>query len=573
MFIIRILALNLLLFNLSDRPAKNNTTFIAPLKIPISLSADFGELRSDHFHSGLDIKTQGVTGKEVVAAASGYIYRITVSPGGFGKALYIRHPSGYSTVYGHLGKFSQEIDSYVKEQQYLKKSFLITLMPPTDLFQVKQGEVIAYSGNSGSSGGPHLHFEIRKSDSEIPVNPMFFELGTVDNIRPVIEKLAIYPVNRNTLINSHNRKRFVNVTGSNGKYSIAADPEISISGEAGFGIRTYDLIDEGTNRCGVYSTELLIDSIPLYKNMMDAFSFDESRYINSHIDYETYQRDHIFIERTYVLPNDRLSTYKNLVNKGVFLFDDSRVHTVEIIVSDIDGNRSVLSFRVRSVPMDNTASRKPSEEENNMMPYSKSNSFETEKISVSIPSGALYDTIYFTYRESARTKGMLSSLHSLHNEHTPLHKPATLTLKPDTILPGKKSKMLIIRLDEGWKKTAINSGWDGDYLTAEIRSFGNYYAGIDTIPPEISPKGLTQGINLSGRKEMKIRITDDLSGINYYEPLIDGKWALFEYDQKNNILVYTFDPEKIQQGSKHNLTLRVADNKNNISNYNCSFTW
>ena len=158
---------------------KDKSIFISPVKIPLLLSANFGELRIDHFHSGLDIKTQGVTGKEVVAAASGYIYRISVSPGGFGKALYIRHPSGYSTVYGHLDRFTPEIEEYVKAQQYEKKSYLVTLFPAKDKFPVKQGELIAYSGNSGSSAGPHLHYEIRKSESEIPVNPLLFEFGTV----------------------------------------------------------------------------------------------------------------------------------------------------------------------------------------------------------------------------------------------------------------------------------------------------------------------------------------------------------------------------------------------------------
>jgi hypothetical protein len=295
MFISRIILISLLFFNsLSDNP-KNKNQFISPLKIPLSLSANFGELRADHFHSGVDIKTQGTTGKEVVATASGYVYAITVSPGGFGRAIYIRHPSGYSTVYGHLEKFNDVIEEYVKAVQYEKKSFLVTLYPTSDKFPVKQGEVIAFSGNSGSSGGPHLHYEIRKSEGEMPVNPLSFDFGTTDKIKPVIEKLVIYPINRNTLINSQNRKKWINVTGSNGKYSVPDDTEINISGLAGFGIKSFDLIDEGTNKCSVYSIELRIDSICLFRYVMDAFSFSESRYINSHIDYDAYQRDNIYV--------------------------------------------------------------------------------------------------------------------------------------------------------------------------------------------------------------------------------------------------------------------------------------
>ena len=207
------------------------------------------------------------------------------------------------------------------------------------------------------------------------------------------------------------------------------------------------------------------------------------------------------------------------------------------------------------------------------MPFNKSNSFEADNLRVNIPDGALYDTIYFSYKKSAGTRGMLSDLHYIHNIFTPVHKPYTLSIKPDSIPTGKKSKMLLIEVDEDKKKNAINSYWSDDYISAEVRSFGKFYVGIDTVAPEITANGLAQGANLTGRKEMRIRITDDLSGINYYEPTIDGKWALFEYDQKNNVLIYKFDPERIARGTKHSLSLKVADNKDNISYFNCSFTW
>ncbi len=573
MLISRIIIISFLIFNLLSDNTKNKTQFISPLKIPLSLSANFGELRADHFHSGLDIKTQGTTGKEVIATASGYVYAITVSPGGFGRALYIRHPSGYSTVYGHLERFNDVIEAYVKAVQYEKKSFLVTLYPAGDKFPVKQGEVIAYSGNSGSSGGPHLHYEIRKSEGEIPINPLLFDFGTNDKTKPVIEKLVVYPVNRNTLINSQNRKKWINVTGTNGKYSIPSDTEINISGLAGFGIKSFDLIDEGTNKCSVYSIELFIDSTCIFRYVMDAFSFGESRYINSHIDYDAYQRDNVFIERAFVLPNDRLSVYKTLVNRGIYKFNDSRTHKAEIVVTDMNGNMSELSFKVKAQPMQPGES--PAEMADNLlvMPYNRSNNFEAENVKIHIPGGALYDTLYFSYKKTPRVRGMLSDLYSIADRYTPVHLPYTLEIKPDTVPKGRKSKMLLVRLDDDHKKNAVNSTWSEGYLKAEVRSFGNYYAAIDTVPPEISANGLAQGAILTGRKEISIRITDDLSGINYYEPAIDGKWALFEFDQKNNILIYRFDPQRIAKGTKHSLSLKVSDNRDNISYFNCSFTW
>src|SRR4030043_2153161 len=211
--------------NVPGEEPKDRFQFLPPVKIPLALSANFGELRIDHFHSGLDIKTQGVTGKEVIAAASGYVYRISISPGGFGKALYLRHPSGYSTVYGHLDKFSPEIEEYVVSRQYEDKSFMITLWPPKDRFRFNQGDLIAYSGNSGSSSGPHLHYEIRKSDEEVPVNPLLFDFGIEDDLKPVIEKLVIYPARKKTLINRHNKLLKINITGSNGNYYIPSNNE------------------------------------------------------------------------------------------------------------------------------------------------------------------------------------------------------------------------------------------------------------------------------------------------------------------------------------------------------------
>jgi hypothetical protein len=573
MILIRLFIVSILFFSTLNNNPKDNTTFISPVKIPLLLSANFGELRIDHFHSGLDIKTQGETGKEVVSAADGYIFRIGVSPGGFGKAIYIRHASGFSTVYGHLDRFTPEIEKFVKAQQYEKKSYQVTLFPERDKFPVLQGDLIGYSGNSGASGGPHLHFEIRKSESEIPVNPLLFDLGTKDNIKPVIEKLAIYPINKNSLINSHHRINRINVEGSDGKYIISNDNEITISGVAGFGIKSYDLLNDSYNKCAVYSIELKIDSNIVFKYAMDGFSFDESRYVNSHIDYETFMKDNIYIERAYVLPNDKLRDYKDVVNRGVFNFSDNRVHHIRITVSDVNDNKSTLSFNVRSVPGNYSGNDETADKDLKIMPYNKSNKFVSEDISVYIPSGALYDTLYFSYNKTPGKPDMLSDIFSVSNKFTPVNKAFTLSIKPAIIPAGKESKMLVAQIaDDDSRKTYKSSLNDG-YLTADVLSFGNFYAGIDTIAPDISPVGQISGANLSGKKEMRIKITDDFSGIKSYEPVIDGKWALFEYDQKNNVLIYRFDDQRIKRASQHSLSLKVTDNTDNVSSYNCDFTW
>ncbi|MBA4322510.1 MAG: hypothetical protein C0408_06800, partial [Odoribacter sp.] len=318
--------------------------FISPLKIPLSLSAGFGELRTDHFHSGIDIKTQGVTGKEVVASDDGYVYLLLVSPGGFGRAIYLRHASGYSTVYAHLDRYAPEIEEYVKAKQYENKSFSVTIYPPKERFVVLKGEIIGFSGNSGSSSGPHLHYEVRKSDGEKPVNPLLFNFGIEDNLKPVIERLVIYSGSINTTINGRNGNLYVNLTGAEGNFALAADTEISISGRAGFGITSYDYMNNSPNRFGINSIELQVDSIPWFSYEINEFSFHETRYINAHIDYEAAQKNNIKIERAFVLPNDKLSLYKILMKNGFYDFNDKRSHSVKIIVKDGSNNKSVLLF-------------------------------------------------------------------------------------------------------------------------------------------------------------------------------------------------------------------------------------
>jgi hypothetical protein len=573
MLLIRIYIFSLLFYSTLNDIPKDKSIFIPPLKIPEFLSSNFGELRIDHFHSGLDIKTQGVTGKEVVAAAEGYIYRIGVSPTGFGNVLFIKHPKGYSTVYGHLEKFAPKIEEYVKARQYEKKSFTIVLWPTKDEFPVRQGDVIAYSGNSGGSGGPHLHFEIRKSDSEKPINPLLFDLGITDNIKPVIDMLAIYPINRHSLIDNRNSVKKINVSGSHGNYFIPPEKEISISGMAGFGIKTYDILDDSPNRVGVYSIELSIDSVSIYKYIMDGFSFAESRYINCHIDYESFMRENIYIERMFVLPGDKLSVYKYVSNRGIFNFNDGKTHKADIVVTDVYNNKSTLSFRIKSQPDKIQSDLGPTHPDVTVMPYNKSNKFTSENIAVNIPQGALYDTLNFYFKKENGTKEMLSDLFFVHNKFTPVQKPYKLSIKPRTILVGKESKMLIVKLDDDLRKSAASSSWEDGYLTADVLSFGRYFVGIDTVAPYITAMGIIPGVNLTGQREIKIRIKDDLSGIKSYEPYIDGKWALFEYDQKNEMLIYNFDETRLTKGAKHELSLKVTDNKDNTSIYKCNFTW
>ena len=553
--------------------SQDKNLFISPLKIPLLLSGNFGELRSDHFHSGIDIKTQGAIGREVVAPADGYVYRISVAPSGYGKALYIMHDNGYSTVYGHLDRFNDEIGKYVKERQYQQRNFTVNLYPQENELVYKQGDLIAYSGNSGSSGGPHLHYEIRKADTEEPVNPLLFSFNIRDNIAPILERLYIYPLSNSTSINGKNSTVQLDLAGGRGNYNIPAGSNITISGKAGFGIRSYDLLNDSQNKCAAYSIELIIDSTTIFKYMMSDFSFDETRYINSHIDYETYIRSRVHVQRTFILPNDRLRTYSNVINRGIFDFNDDKTHKVTLYVNDVYGNRSTLSFNVKSVAESNIAVAPKDDTNIIVMPYNRQNRFEAENVRVTIPNNALYDTLRFQYNRIQRTGNALSDVHQISSRIYPLHQACTISIKPDVIIKGKEQKMMIISVNGNSRSPLNSSVWEGEYLTATTTTFGNFSVGIDTIAPTITPLSFPAENNFTGRREMRIRIKDEFSGIKSYEPEIDGEWALFDYDQKNDVIVYQFDESKITKGTRHSLILKVSDRKDNVRTYITNFRW
>ena len=268
-----------------------------------------------------------------------------------------------------------------------------------------------------------------------------------------------------------------------------------------------------------------------------------------------------------------MNVYKNVLNRGVFNFNDNKIHNAEIIVADVSNNKSSLSFKIKAQSEKPQAVNDLSDNNLIVMPYNRNNRFSSENISLYIPEGALYDTLDFSYKKETGTAFMLSDLHYVHNKFTPLNKSCRLSIKPTSIPAGKETKMLIVLLDDDQKKTAVKSTWTEGYLSADILSFGKYFVGIDTIAPVISAIGSISGATLTGKKELRIKVTDELSGIKSYEPAIDGKWALFEYDQKNDVLIYKFDEKRITKGSNHVLFLKVTDNKNNSSSFNCNFTW
>lgn len=547
--------------------------FRSPLEIPLYLSGNFGELRSNHFHAGLDIKTQGVKGKKVIAAADGYVSRIKVSPYGYGKAIYIRHPNGYTTVYGHLKKFNEKIDQYVIKNQYLKESFSIQLFPPPDQLQVKKGEIIAYSGNSGGSGGPHLHFEIRDSKTEHPINPLFFGFDIRDQLPPEIRSISIYPMNDTSIINGENNIKRIKTYGKNGSYFLGSHPRLKLHGIFGFGIESIDRMNGTHNTYGLHNIQLKHQEQVIFEQQIDEFAFHEGRYINALIDYPYYIQRRKRLQKSYVLKGNRLRIYKQKKNRGLIELNDGKTHTFTYHLADLNNNRASIQFEIDaekvSPPHFQAGASLKDARKVRFFPYNQRNSFMSDQLLVDLPNGVLYEDLYFKFRKEPPTRKTLTPIYWIHDHYTPLHSYINVSIKYDQADKMIRDKSLIVSTTD--KKSWYPEGgkWKGNNLSVKTRSFGGYAIAIDTLAPKITPINIAQNAQMSNKWSIMLKIQDDLSGIDHFRATVDGKWILMEYDAKKDLLIHYFD-DRISSG-KHEFKLDVRDGVGNQSTYEAVF--
>ena len=557
----------------------SDTVFRRPLDLPVSLSGNFAELRANHLHSGIDYRTQGVAGHKVYASERGYVSRISISPTGYGNAIYIAHPNGYTTVYGHLDAFNDVITAYVKQQQYRQERFSVNLYIDSTLLKVKRGDVIAFSGNTGGSSGPHLHFEVRDTKTEKTINPLQFGFGVKDNIAPVIQRLAVYPAGEGSRVNGSANKLILDLEKSGNNYRLAGGVKLKIEGMAAFGIDAHDQLSGSTNRCGPYSIQLYVDGDLMFSQTMNSFSFDESRYINSMIDYEYYINNRIRFNRMFIEPNNQLSVYDRHINRGIVAFPNSANHTALVMVSDFHGNSSQLNFSFEYTPGKSTTSIAAYIPEIEIIPqksrnYQREFKHEQQGIRIVIPADALYDNINFTCVATVVPKGLFSKAYKIHDPGTPLHKAMTIEIAADNLPERLREKALLVQIDP---VSGRRSSAGGEYRNGAVYGssgvFGTFAIGVDTVPPRITSINLKNGANMSAVKNMRFKITDDFSGIATYNGWIDGQWALFQYDAKNDLLYYDFDADRLNKNAQHTLELKVTDNKRNTTEYKASFFW
>ncbi|HAH26176.1 MAG TPA: M23 family peptidase [Prolixibacteraceae bacterium] len=565
--IIAFLIISLSAFTQPLQPIDANY-YSAPMKIPFFLAGNFAELRPNHFHGGIDIKTQGRTGIPVYAAAEGSVSRISISPTGYGNALYLDHPNGTTTVYGHLERFVPKIEDYIRKIQYEKETFTIDQVVPVGTLTFKKGEQIAFSGNAGASGGPHLHFEIRRTKEEILLNPLLFHMPVNDKTKPIIQALMVYPISDDAGVSGKQQPLRIPTVLAGGAYKLKNNLPIPVWGKIGFGLQAFDLLDGNPNKCGVYSIKLSVDDKLIYSFAMDDVVLEENKYINSHMDYALAIRTGQRLYRTWLQPGNKLSIYDVVEKKGIYQATDKKPHHVRYEVTDAYGNATSLAFTIQS----SEVKFKPLERVGEQFKYNRNNHIRNDDIEFNLPEGALYDDVDFRYARQAGNPKFYSPVYTLHNGSVPLHFACPLRIKAVNLPQNLESKVMLAQVDptSGRVYSATGKFTEG-WVEGNIRVLGNYALVVDTVAPKIIPLSIANKKTLQESTKLRFTITDNLSGIETFRGTIDDHWVLFEYDLKNNLITYTFDKGRMQFGKNHVLNLEVTDFKGNNSTYKANF--
>ncbi|MFI3268293.1 MAG: M23 family metallopeptidase [Rikenellaceae bacterium] len=550
--------------------------YASPLGIDLLLSSNFGELRTNHFHSGLDFKTGGVEGENVYSVESGYVSRIFVSPTGYGHALYIAHPSkGTTTVYGHLRNFSPEIEEYVRKYQYRNKKFSVDIYPEKTVFPVEKGQKIAESGNTGSSGGPHLHFEIRNSSNE-PINVVKDEMFMVKNSakmvkdeeKPGIHSVSFVRIDTVKGVPIHTTYKKFNAKKVGGKYKLSYDT-IRVEAPSYFVIEVSERKTASTNIYGIYSMKIERSGKPYFSFAIDKFSFTDTRYVNTLLKFPETDENRNDKIRTYVSPNNNLKIYGTVASRGVIKPQTiDGVEPVFVEICDDSGNKSQLEFSIYAQEKPNA---KVLSDKGTPVWWKKGATIKEGDVSVEIPAYALYESELVDITVLPKVEGTVIERYVVGNKDVKLQKSYTLAFDISSVDESDRSKLKIVSMKSGKVSYSAGGTVSGDKITLKTTNFGEYSLAIDKTAPTITPQYKSQE-SQAAKSHLSFKISDNLSGINTYNAIINGKWALLEFDSKTATIRHPLKDGIAQKGA-NTIEVTVTDASNNKKTYSGTFLY
>ncbi len=536
--------------------------FCSPLDIPLSISGNFGELRTNHFHAGLDFRTQQKEGLNVYASAEGYVSRIKISAFGYGKAIYISHPNGYTTVYGHLKIANPTIQKYIKQQHYKEQAFEIDVFPKPDELPVKQGEFIALSGNTGGSGGPHLHFEFRDSKTEKIINPMFFGFDKLmaDTRLPQISALLVYPITNNSVVNESQKPTAVSLSlQQDGTY---LSEKVKANGKIGFSIHAWDLMDFSYSKNGLFKVESFVNGKPNFGYTFDTFSFDEAKFINALLDYPRFVKTGTRFQKLFAKNLFGLSVLKTTPENGILNITQNLNTNYRIELSDFNNNKIIVNIPI--IFSENTAKIFNDVPKSKILLKSKiENIYTKENVTVNVPENTFYEDFYLDF--DVKNDTLTFADESIAQQNT-----IAVTFKKNTDMIDK-SKIFIATI-EGKKLIYNKTKNKDDTFTTYTKNLGKMTLTQDVTKPKVAPLTLAKTKTISAQKNIDFSISDDLSGIKEYNGYINGEWVLFDYDFKSKKLSYSMADDFVKEGNNE-LKLVVSDNLGNSTIFETSFIY
>jgi hypothetical protein len=526
--------------------------FRHPLDIPMQLVANFGEIRANHWHMGLDIRTQQKVNLPVFAAADGYVSRIVVEPGGFGQAIYIDHPNGYTTLYAHLNAFFPALADYVKKQQYAKQSWNIDIPIPANLFPVKKGTFIARSGSTGGSEGPHVHFEIRDTKTGKCLNPLLFNFPIADAVAPTIYRLAMYDRNKSTY---EQTPQVITLKKEGSKYKLPSELLRVGSDKISFAINAVDHFSGTLNPNGIYCAEIMIDDKPVSQFVLNNIGYDETRYINAQVDLPYKSRGGPTLQQISPLPGAMKVAYDVFNGTGIIELKDREPHNIDIEVQDANKNTSTIHF---SVQYDPTLTKPYLPSPVQELVPGQVNVVELDAFELFTTESTLYDSIHVNYEMvSNKETGAVSTMHKFLTAGIPAHDLFTVRIKPDIDITADQRDKLVIKNISGSRTFVSKASWQNGWLSARFRQFGTFQAFIDTTPPAVN----APPTNLSKTSRLVFTPRDNFNTIKSFRAEVDGKWLCFSND-KGKTWIYQFD-EKFPRGA-HELKLTIQDEAGNV---------